>query len=305
MERLALPLKKRLSSHLPDGLLALDSFALYMQALSEATCCLNFSMRPNQERVVTFRCFETILGGSLLVQEASPSMHCYFIAGEHYLEFSSLADLAAVSHFIANNREEAEEIRRSGHAFAQEHYRDEKIIGYLDKFLYFPDRPIATVVDVDCRPLLELARSLHGEDRLKDALTLYRHILTLDPKQGEALRGCAVIDAAQGEIEKALDYFIIVKTLSPDLEGLDQDIRAVVLQAVEPFNSCVRSGDLERAAHIIEALSLLQPDNGFIQEQAAKIKTAFFSRLASGEMHSNRVSSRDAKQLMLAALFGA
>ncbi len=33
---------------------------------------------------------------------------------------------------------EAEEIRRRGNAFARERYSDEKLIGYLDKALFYP-----------------------------------------------------------------------------------------------------------------------------------------------------------------------
>ena len=96
-------------------------------------------MRPDHAltSIVTGRCYETMHAGALLVQEASEDMRTFFIAGEHYLEFSSLAELAAVARFITHNRAEAEEIRRCGHAFARERYCDEKLIGYIDASLYF------------------------------------------------------------------------------------------------------------------------------------------------------------------------
>lgn len=140
-ERLGLPIEKSLSTPHPGNLSALESYALYMQKLTNATCCLNLTMRPNQTCVVLDRSFEVILSGALLVQETTPDMHHYFVAGEHYLEFSTLAELAAVTQFIVENREEAEEIRRRGHAFAREQYNDEKLIRYIDKHLYFPDQP--------------------------------------------------------------------------------------------------------------------------------------------------------------------
>ena len=138
-EHLNLPIKIKLSTHEEDGLSALESYALYMRGLTEATCCLNLTMRLDLDHIVVGRSFEAILAGALLVQEATPGMHRYFIAGEHYLEFSTLAELSAIARFINENREEAEEIRRRGNAFALEHYSDEKLVGYLDALLYYPD----------------------------------------------------------------------------------------------------------------------------------------------------------------------
>ena len=139
VNHLKLPIEKKLSTHAPDGLPALESYARYMQSLTEATCCLNFSMRPdhNHTRIKTGRSFETILSGSLLVQELAPDLHYAFTPGKHYLEFSTLAELSAIARFITEHREEAEEIRRCGHAFAREYYNDERLIGHLDKALYF------------------------------------------------------------------------------------------------------------------------------------------------------------------------
>ena len=138
IEHLNLPIHTIQSTHRADGLSALDSYALHMQELAEATCCFNISMRPNRDCIATGRSFEVIYNGSLLVQDVSPNMDRYFIAGEHYLEFSSLAELTAISRFLVTHREEAEEVRRCGTTFALEHYNDEKLIGYLDRQLYFP-----------------------------------------------------------------------------------------------------------------------------------------------------------------------
>ncbi|MBF0161463.1 MAG: glycosyltransferase family 1 protein [Magnetococcales bacterium] len=132
-----LPIQTKISSHLEDGLSPLESFARYMQGLAEATCCLSLSMRYDQSHVVTFRSFEVVLSGALLLQEATPEMDYYFVAGEHYLPFSTLTELAAVMQFIRNHPAEAEEIRRCGAAFAREHYNDDRIIGHLDQRLFF------------------------------------------------------------------------------------------------------------------------------------------------------------------------
>ncbi|MBF0460633.1 MAG: glycosyltransferase family 1 protein [Magnetococcales bacterium] len=139
IKQMNLPVKREPADQHQDGLPALESYAHYMQRLGESTCSLNLLMRMDHGTTVVGRTFETLYSGALLVQEAAPEMHCHFIAGEHYLEISSVADLAAVVRFMAERPEEAEEIRRCGYVFAHEHYSGEKLIGYLDYRLYFAD----------------------------------------------------------------------------------------------------------------------------------------------------------------------
>ena len=137
--REGLPIDWYLSHHMTDGLSALDSYASYMNRLSDRLCSLSLSMRPNLSLVLTGRVFESFMSGTLLVQEASPDMDYYFISGEHYLSFSTFSELRAIGRFIAERSEEAEEIRRAGNEFAFTHYSDDKLIGYLDKHLFYPD----------------------------------------------------------------------------------------------------------------------------------------------------------------------
>ena len=134
-ESRGLPIQTRFTTPvLDDGLPPLESFASYMQGLHDATCVLNFSMTSflPPHYYVNWRTFEGMLSGALMVQEFSPEAHYYFVPGEHYLEFSSLAELTSIAQFIVENRDEAEEVRSRGNAFAREHYSDEKLIGYLD-----------------------------------------------------------------------------------------------------------------------------------------------------------------------------
>ncbi|MEO5363477.1 MAG: glycosyltransferase [Magnetococcus sp. DMHC-8] len=142
-ERLGLPIEQQ--AHLfpydlgvvPTGTDSLDCYARHMQWIQDATCCLHFTMKHQDLRcIVTHRSFEALLSGALLVQERAPDMHRFFIPGEHYLEFASLAELSAIARFMTERREEAEEIRRCGSAFAREHYSDDKLLGYLEKFLW-------------------------------------------------------------------------------------------------------------------------------------------------------------------------
>ncbi|MBF0098485.1 MAG: glycosyltransferase family 1 protein [Magnetococcales bacterium] len=151
-EQLGLPLERKdhffipdknmapLELWIPEGSESLATYGHHMRRLHEATCCLHFSRgpepRPFNHGMVTHRSFEVPLSGSLLLQEYATDMCRYFIPGEHYLEFNSAAELAGLVHFIIKRPEEAEEIRRAGSAFAHEHYSDEKVIGYVDKFLW-------------------------------------------------------------------------------------------------------------------------------------------------------------------------
>ena len=125
---------------IPEGQESLVSYAQHMQRLRDATCCLHFSRTSDLHclinGMVTHRSFEVPLSGSLLVQEYAADMCRFFVPGEHYLEFNSVAELVAIARFIRERPEEAEEIRRAGNAFAREHYSDDALIGYLDKFLW-------------------------------------------------------------------------------------------------------------------------------------------------------------------------
>ncbi len=132
-----LPLTLQMSTHTADGIPILDSYADYFRRIETSACSVNFSMRSDLSRTVTGRSFETLLGGALLVHEEAPDMDYYFIAGEHYLRFSNVAELRAIANFIVEKPDEAEEIRRAGNAFARAHYNDEKLIGYLDWELFY------------------------------------------------------------------------------------------------------------------------------------------------------------------------
>ncbi|MDO8608696.1 MAG: glycosyltransferase [Phaeospirillum sp.] len=133
-----LRIEAQISSVVDDGLSALDSYRDYFQRLEKTGCCLNFSMRLNESRILTGRAFEAILAGALLVQEETADMPYYFKAGEHYLSFATYAELREIARFIAEEPAEAEAIRRRGFDFACARYADDKAIGYLDGLLFNP-----------------------------------------------------------------------------------------------------------------------------------------------------------------------
>ncbi|MBF0161096.1 MAG: glycosyltransferase family 1 protein [Magnetococcales bacterium] len=119
-----------------SGMDSLLQYERHKKFLHDATVVLNLTRKKNLKCIVNHRSFEAPLNGALLVQEYTPDMHTFFIPGEHYLEFNSLAELAAIARFLVERPEEAEQIRRCGSAFAREHYNDNQLIGYLDKFLW-------------------------------------------------------------------------------------------------------------------------------------------------------------------------
>ncbi|MEO5334018.1 MAG: glycosyltransferase 61 family protein [Magnetococcus sp. YQC-5] len=117
---------------------------------TEATCCLDVSRLGHpMGGMMTTQSYETLMRGALLLREASADMHYYFTAGEHFLEFSTLAELSAITRLLREQHQAIEEIRRCGQAFAYAHYRDEHWIGYLDKMLYFPDQAVPLVATRD------------------------------------------------------------------------------------------------------------------------------------------------------------
>ena len=137
-KRQGLPIRWKLSNHLSDGLSVIDSYQAYMRLIEATGCALNFSMRRDHSRIITGRTYEAILAGALLVQEANPDMDYYFVSGEHYLSFSTFPELRAITGFIAEHRDEAEHIRRTGNTYGKTNYSDDKLIGHLDRRLFFP-----------------------------------------------------------------------------------------------------------------------------------------------------------------------
>ncbi|MEO5351200.1 MAG: glycosyltransferase [Magnetococcus sp. YQC-3] len=137
-DRLGLPITKHVNQFSYDSASykssPLGDYEAYMRRLGDATCCLLYS-----DFSVHGRTMEVPLMGSLLVQEEAIGMRGFFIPGEHFLEFSSIAELAGLVRFITEHREEAEEIRRAGNAYARERYNDHRLVAELDYALFFAD----------------------------------------------------------------------------------------------------------------------------------------------------------------------
>ncbi|MBF0097454.1 MAG: glycosyltransferase family 1 protein [Magnetococcales bacterium] len=135
-EQFRLPITAQTHLHLSDGLPPLESYRGHLNRLEESTCCLHFNRKQTLATIVTHRSFEAPITGALLIQEFAPDMHRFFIPGEHYLEFNSMAELRAIAQFIQEEPEHADAMRKRGYAFAHQWYSDEKLIGYLDQRLW-------------------------------------------------------------------------------------------------------------------------------------------------------------------------
>lgn len=131
-----LPLSMAVSDHVDDKLDPLESFRAYMKHSVTGEAVLNFARRSNGVCTLTGRTFETLATGGLLVQERSDDIDQFLIAGEHYLRFETLGDLFAIAHLLKTEPERAEQIRRAGTAFFEARYSDDKVIGYIDHFLF-------------------------------------------------------------------------------------------------------------------------------------------------------------------------
>jgi hypothetical protein len=131
-----LPIDWTLSYHVAEDLPPLDSYRGFMQRLAESGCALNLAMRRDGSRIVTGRTFEAPLAGALLIQETVPDLEHFFVAGEHYLPFTSFAELRAVCDLVTQDPARAQKIRRAGHEFAVARYADDRLIGYLDALLF-------------------------------------------------------------------------------------------------------------------------------------------------------------------------
>ncbi|MBF0612939.1 MAG: glycosyltransferase [Magnetococcales bacterium] len=137
VENFKLPITVEITPpQLPQQTDILQDYKNYNQRIAESCGCLNFSMRDNLHCSFTGRPFEVILNRSLLVQERNPVMDYYFVAGEHYLEFSSFAQLRGILHLLQEQPAEVEKVRQRGFAFAQGRYSNEKIIGHLEQRLF-------------------------------------------------------------------------------------------------------------------------------------------------------------------------
>ena len=134
-QQFGVPVATGFTKHKTDNLPPMDSFRAYLGSLSRAGAVLNFGMRSDLSIALTGRTFEVLAAGALLVQERTPELDNFLVAGEHYLPFTSFADLRAIARYVAEAPAGAAEVRRRGHDFFRDHYAPRRIIQTLDRRL--------------------------------------------------------------------------------------------------------------------------------------------------------------------------
>lgn len=129
--------KTIISTHQTDNLNALESYRAYMTRQADcAEAGINLARRSSGIPTITGRTFETLATGNLLVQERSDDIDAFFVAGRHYLRFETITDLHDIAYLIRTEPDYVDAVRLEGAAFFREHYSDERLVAYLDCFLF-------------------------------------------------------------------------------------------------------------------------------------------------------------------------
>ena len=140
--RAELQVRIEASDHQEDHRDPLESYRGYMLRSQTGEAVLNFARRSSGICTATGRTFETLATGGLLVQERSDDIDLFFTAGRHYLRFETMTDLFDIAALLKRTPECAEAIRHEGAVFFAARYSDERLIAYLDQFL-FPRQAVA------------------------------------------------------------------------------------------------------------------------------------------------------------------
>lgn len=76
--------------------------------------------------IVTGRCFEAILSGATLLEEAGSGLDNYFLPFVHYVPFANVAQLVLFSHFLRRNDDYRRRIAEQALAWHRRHYRSDR-----------------------------------------------------------------------------------------------------------------------------------------------------------------------------------
>ncbi|MBF0461441.1 MAG: tetratricopeptide repeat protein [Magnetococcales bacterium] len=128
--------------------------------------------------------------------------------------------------------------------------------------------PVAMPVELPVAERLAAAQARHQQGEWDAALALYQPILAQEPHHAEALYGEALALAGKGLVEEGLARLVLAKGIAPNPPAWSAGIQALILQGGERYNACLKANDLERAARVLDALSLFNPNNLAVQEQA-------------------------------------
>jgi FkbM family methyltransferase len=132
-------------------------------------------------------------------------------------------------------------------------------------FLFARRRGIAQGRLADMR---NLAKSLYGDGRLKEALLLLDHLGTLQSGDLETLRLRVKVLAALGETLEVLHVLAALKARAGNVEELLGEIRGQMPTTLARFNALLAAGEIESAEKHVAALAALLPGNAAILDCA-------------------------------------
>lgn len=118
-----------------DGLEPLDSQRIYAEILAATHSAINLTTRRDGSRPPNGRAYEVISLKRLLVQEACPVFNSYFVKGEHFFEFSSIDELAAIVDFLKVHPKTAKTITANAYNFYKQNYSCRKLAEHFQVFL--------------------------------------------------------------------------------------------------------------------------------------------------------------------------
>ncbi len=136
----------------------------------------------------------------------------------------------------------------------------------------------AAPMPIDCAPLLALAAHLRDEGRGAAALTIYDHVLAIEPENRTALLGAARGHAADGRLKQGLAHLVRLRQITPDVGPLMDDIQQMAMHAVAKYTEHLRRGEGEDAADYIFALAALAPSHLPFQDGAFTLARALDKR---------------------------
>ncbi|MGO9486367.1 MAG: FkbM family methyltransferase [Rhodomicrobium sp.] len=108
-------------------------------------------------------------------------------------------------------------------------------------------------------PVLSVAGALLSEGRAGEALSLYNHVLALDPANSASLSGSAQALSVEENVTGALRRLAALRDKTADLSGLVPKIAETMSLAIARFNELLGHGDLISAAETIDAMIALMP----------------------------------------------
>lgn len=99
--------------------------AVYLSELMTSRSCLNHTWKKSNFTLITFRTFDVITLGGLLLQqedEHSKPLRDFLTPYKHYIPFSSIAELEVIFQIMKDSPELIEDIGKNGREFFEKHY---------------------------------------------------------------------------------------------------------------------------------------------------------------------------------------